>query len=459
MAKPTQQSVILPDIAKKSVVPIFDAEGQSSDGGAILLGQLDQQLGLTSGLAAQFCDRRNPGRTTHDFLTILRQRVFSIAMGYSDGNDAAKMANDPILKMISGMDALGEDQLASQPTLSRFENMPTAKEAVQATRWLEKKAIGLLKKRHRRPKRITIDFDSTDDPTHGQQAFSFFNGYYDTWCFHPLLGFLSVDGHPDQFLFSARLRPGNSTANRGCIPLLQRTVAELRYRFPKAKIRVRLDGGFANPRIIAALEDLKVEYVVAMASNSVLKAKAKDWMAMAQTLSARQNESIQLFGEAAYRAKSWNRERRVILKAEVLQYEGRSAKSNPRFVITNLRHTPENVYKIYRGRGDSENRIKELLHDLDIDRTSCSSYIANQFRVLMTATAYLLYQELRWRLRRTDAGRTQVGRFREMLIKVAARVQESVRRVVVHLPKCYPWVELWERAACAVSARGRPKTA
>ena len=188
---------------------------------------------------------------------------------------------------------------------------------------------------------------------------------------------------------------------------------EIRKRFPKAKIRVRLDAGFSNPRLLDVLEELRVQYVGAMQGNSVLKGFAEPSMKKARKLSKKSGETEAQFGEASYKAGRWRRHRRAIFKAEVVRHPGRLPKDNQRFVITNLRHSPENVYKIYRLRGDPENRIKEL-QELESDRTSCTRFLANQLRVLMSATAYVLYQELRWRLRHTNAGRAQCGRRRSM---------------------------------------------
>jgi len=290
------------------------------------------------------------------------------------------------------------------------------------------------------------------DPTHGQQPFAFFNGHYDTWCYLPMLGFLSVDGDPEQYLFHARLRPGLAKEARGTIALLRRTVARLRRAFKRARIRVRLDAGFAYPQIFAALEELRVEYVVAMPRNPTLSGRAARHMRAARSLSDRFEATTTLFGETSYKTRSWKRARRTIYKAEVVRAEGKPAKDNARFVVTNLRHAPERVWEIYCRRGDSENRIKELKNDLEIDRTSCTSFLANQVRVLMTATAYVLYQELRASLRGTELGRSMVATLRLRLMKIGATITESVRRVVVSMPASHPWKDLWMKAASRVLA-------
>jgi hypothetical protein len=453
MAHPTQQSVLYPEPFSKPVVAQFDMPSASSDGGGVLLGALDRRLGLTEQLASDLHDNRDPSKVDHTYAELFRQRVFSIALGYPDCNDAARLATDPVLKELSGRSAVQGDPLASQPTLSRFENAPRGRELVSMGRSLEFSVIARHKRRRgRKVRKITIDLDVTDDPTHGQQQFTFFHGHYDTWCYLPLLGFLTFDDEPDQYLFSARLRPGNVHASRGAIPILRRTVAALRQAFPNAEIRVRLDGGFATPAIFDCLEELEVEFVVGMPKNDRLLKLATPWRLWAEFLSKTYDRPVQFFGNFSYQARTWPKSRRVVVKAEVTHIEGREPRENPRFVVTNSPRPSEKVYDFYRGRGEIENRIKELLHGLEIDRTSCSRFLANQFRVLQAATAYVLFQELRLRARRTELGRAQVRTLRERLLKIGAWVEESVRRILLHFPSGYPWQELWCRIARATGA-------
>ncbi len=450
--KSRRQCVLFEEVFAKPVCVALDAESMSSDGGLTLLAALDRGIGLSSDLLVAVVDPRDGTRIDYTFEELFGQRCLGIAQAYSDGNDAGRLSGDPMLKLALGRDPVSGDDLASQSTISRFENAITARQAVAMGRRFEAFVIDRLGRRHRRARVVTIDLDSTVDPTHGKQQLSLFNGY-DSWCYLPLVGFLSVDGDPEQYLFHARLRPGNSRDVRGVVPLLRRTVADLRRKFRKVKIRVRADAGFYHPMLLDVLEELGVEYAVAMPKNAALARIAAPWMTITRTLGKRLGETQTLYGEGQYRARSWRRERRVVCKAEVLYYSGRSVKDNERFVITNRsRLSPENTYSWYCERGDSENRIKELKHDLSIDRTSCSRFVANQFRVLMTAAAYALFQELRWRLRKTEASRWSVARLRDMLLKVAVRVTSSVRRFVCHLPADLPWGDLWRRAALACGA-------
>ena len=452
MAKDTFASSLFEEIFDKPVVSRFDSELRTSDGGSSLLGVIDRRIQLTERLCAPLIDARDPARVEHGYLDLLRQRVFSIALGYADCNDSARVGQDPSMKLLCGRGPSDPRGLASQPTLSRFERGLSGREIVSMGRNLEETVIDRVRRRHPRAQRITIDLDPSVDPTHGQQPFAFFNGHYNTWCYLPMLGFLSVDGDPEQYLFHARLRPGLAKQARGTIALLRRTVTRLRRAFKRARIRVRLDAGFAYPQIFAALEELRVEYVVAMPGNPTLAVRAARHMHAARSLTERFESTTTLFGETEYKTKSWKRARRTIYKAEVVYAEGKPAKDNARFVVTNLRHAPERVWEIYCRRGDSENRIKELKNDLEIDRTSCTSFLANQLRVLMTATAYVLYQELRASLRGTELGRSMVATLRLRLMKIGATVTESVRRVVVSMPASHPWKDLWTKAASRVLA-------
>lgn len=452
MLKDTQPNALFEGIFHKPVISKFDSELRTSDGGASLLGVIDRRTNLTQELCGHLRDRRAPRQVQHTYLDLFRQRVFSIALGYPDGNDSARIGADPAMKLLCGRGSDDRQALASQPTLSRFEHGMSGREIVALGRGLEQSAIARLRRRHPNAKVITIDLDPTVDPTHGQQPFAFFNGHYDTWCYLPMLGFLSVDGHAEQYLFHARLRPGVAKESHGTIALLRRTVKQLRSAYRKPRIRVRLDGGFAYPQIYEALEELRVEYIVAMPQNSVLASRSVRHMRAARFLTERFGVTTTFYGESRYAAKSWNRERRIVFKAEVVHAEGKSDRDNARYLVTNLRHKPERVWNIYCKRGDSENRIKELKNDLEIDRTSCTSFLANQMRVLLTAVAYTLYQELRGTLRGTELERGMVSTLRQRLLKIGATITETARRIVISMSSCHPWKNLWELAAARVTA-------
>jgi hypothetical protein len=442
---------LFPELFGKRLVAQFDQPHASSEGGAVLLKALDDGLGLSERFSECLRDDRQPGKIVHTLHDLIRQRVFGIACGYADCNDAARVADDPIHKMLLGRDPLAGEALASQPTLSRFENGVGPKALYRMGEALAEAVIERQRRRLRgKAKRITIELDPTDDPTHGAQQLSLFNGHYDTWCYLPVAGFIQFDAEPEQYLFAYMLRPGNAPAKLGAIGLLRRVLQRLRAAFPKAGFLVRLDGGFACPEMLEFLEAQRVQYVVAMAGNSVLDGLSEPWMQQARALSASSGQTEHLYGELRYAAKSWSHERRIVVKAEVVRLGERPPRDNARFVITNLRTVPQRLYEeIYCQRAHIELRIKELHHGLEIDRTSCTRFWANQFRVLLTAAAYALMQELRTRAAGTDCARAQVSTLRERLLKLGVWVRCSVRRIVLHLPQSAAWRSQW----CLIARR------
>jgi hypothetical protein len=445
---------LFPGLFGKRVVAQFDQPHGSSDGGAVLLKACDDRLGLSERLSQCLADDREPGKIVHPLHDLIRQRVFGIACGYADCNDAARLADDPIQKLLVGRDPVAGQALASQPTLSRFENGIGPKALYRMGEALAEAVIERQRRRLRgKARRITIELDPTDDPTHGAQQLSLFNGHYDTWCYLPVAGFIQFDAEPEQYLFTCVLRPGNAPAKLGAIGILARVIERLRAAFPKAGLLVRLDGGFACPEILDFLEAQRVDYVVAMAGNAVLDRMCEHWMQDVRGLSAISGKTEQVYGEVRYAAKSWSCERRVIVKAEVVRLPDREPRDNARFVITNLPVKPQQLYEdIYCQRAHIELRIKELHHGLEIDRTSCTRFWANQLRVLLTAAAYVLMQELRARAAGTDCARAQVSTLRERLLKLGVWVTCSVRRIVLHLPQSAPWRSDWCRVARCLGA-------
>jgi len=453
LPNPTSPSVLFKGLFPKLIQTTFDTDLQSSDGGGLLLGAVDRKLGLTKKLASCFSDSRHQGKIRHSFPGLFRQGVFSRALGYADGNDAAILGGDPILQTLCDRDPGPENRLGSQPTLSRFEGLPKRHELYQSMLCFEDQIIASLKRKYRKAKRITIDLDGTHDKTHGLQQLSFFNGLFDSYCYLPLLGFLTIDDQPEQWLFHTRLRSGKATQMQGVIFLLRRVIPKLKATFPRTRIRVRLDAGFANPGLYRLLEKLKVEYLIGMPKNEVLKREVKEDLDHSVAMAEIKKTSHKEFLSFGYRAKSWPHTRRIVAKLEAVVYPGREIKRNPRFVVTNLyRENADTVYGIYCGRGDSENRIKELKVDLEMDRTSCSEFLANAFRVLQTTCAYALFQELRWKLRNTKLARCSVGTLRVRLMKFAVRVVVTARKIVMHGPKHWPWLGDWLQAAKLVGA-------
>lgn len=434
-------------VGGRSLVTAFDGGHLSSDGGLLLLKRTEETVGVIRRLSQAIRDRRERGKVRQGLETMLLQRVFGICLGYEDCNDFDTLRDDPLLKVATGRLPKTGPPLPSQPTLSRLENGVSRKDLVR----MAKALLDAFVERHKGEKvtRIVLDFDGTDDPCHGQQEFEFFNGHYDAHCYLPLLAFATVEtetGGPsrsssqEQEIVAALLRPGNSAPGAGTVALLKRLVPRLKAAFPDVQIVFRADSGFASPEVYDHLEAQQVGFAVAMGKNSVLTAKADPWLSEARTEHGQTQEPARRFGSFPYRAQSWKRERTVVVKAEVL-----CDKENPRFVVTNLSLAPEDLYTFYTERGDVENRIKEMKDDLLSGRTSCHRFLANQFRLLLHACALVLLQSVRKALSGTPLASAQTGRIRTVLLKVAARVEQTTRRVVVHLPTSYPWQSLFRK--------------
>lgn len=449
----TRQSVLFEEVANRPVVVRFDQDHSSSDGGSVLLKALDERLGLSAALTRCLRDDRQAGKVEHELRALLRQRLFGIACGHADGNDAAGLSDDPIHKLLIDRDPLSGRALASQPTLSRFENAVGAKDLIRLSEALAETVIQRHRRRTRRVRRITLDFDPTHDPAHGSQQLTLFNWVYDTRCYLPLTGFVSFDDEAEQYLIAYALRAGNAPAKQGLLGVLDRLLPRLRAAFPKARVRIRLDAGFTGKELYDYFEAHHLEYVVCVAKNPVLQAQAEPLLEPLRETVAADEVPQPVFGECMYQAGTWTRSRRVLIKAHIALHPGRKPKDNPRFVVTNIKGAPQRIYEqIYCARGDVENRIKELKDGLAIDRTSCTSFLANQFRALITAAAYVLMQELRLQARTTSCAKAQVSTLRLRLLKLGAWVERSVRRIVIHLPVHTPHADAWRQIARSVGA-------
>jgi hypothetical protein len=422
------------------VVTTCDAPESSSDGGALLLRAMDERLGLTAGFAARIPDRRDPRFVQHPRLEQLRQRVYQIALGYEDCNDAARLRNDRAFKVICDRMPEDEEGLSSQPTLSRMENgVPMSR--IKAL--LLEVEDGFVRALSRRRRLVVLDIDPTDDPTHGAQQLTFFHGYYDTHMYFPLLVF---DGETGD-LASVVLRPGNVGGARGALGLMDRLVRAVRRRCPRATILVRADSGFAAPEFLAKLDALHeqlgdVRYVVGVAKNKRLIELLRPWMVIAEAWFEHTGKPARRFESFQHKAGTWAHSRRVIGKAEHLP-DG----ANPRFVVTNLADEDEQVYETYCGRGQAENYIKEFKNAVHGDRLSCSTFAANFFRLLIHALAYRLLNALRDAVQPMSQPRMQFATLRIRLLKVAAIITQSARRILVRLPVSFPAREMFLDAA------------
>ena len=432
-------------LGHKQVVGDFDGGNLSSDGGLMLLSAADRQLGLTASLAQLLPDHRDPTKVVHGLDEMLAQRVYQIACGYEDCNDAGDMRRDPVLKTSIGRLPETDPDLASQPTLSRFENRVTRTQL----RRMAEVFVDSFVQRHasRTPRWIILDFDATDDEVHGQQQFEAFNGFYDEHCFLPLLVTAQVHGGPHELLVTM-LRPGNVHASNHALAVLKRLVRKLRQAWPAVRILLRGDNGFGVPAIYDWCDENDVLYLINLAKNSRLKALAEPYMERARAEYEETGEKVRRLHAETYAAKDWTRPRRVLIKAEV-SAEG----ENPRFLVTNLRRgDAHRHYALYALRGDAENRIKELKTDLKLDRTSCHRFVANQFRVFLHAAAFVLHSHIRRHLKGTQLEHAQACTLQRHLLKLGVRVRETVRRVWLHFASSCPVQHLWEPLLAKLNA-------
>jgi hypothetical protein len=418
-------------IKKRSVVMDFTGGSLSSDAGLPFLRQVDDRLELTERLSSCLSDDRDPVKVRHRVIDQLRQRIYQICCGYSDANDADTLRSDPSLKVAVGREPKTGSDLASQPTLSRFENSVGRKELARCNRQILSTYLS-----HRPcPSRvIVLDIDATDDPTYGQQELSFYHGFYEQHMFHPLLCY---DGETGDLL-AAMLRPGNVHAANGVVKMLKRIVRKIRKRWPWVAIIIRADAGFSVPRLYRFCEQHRLSYVVGLITNRVLERLHAPLLSEAEKLYASSGKKARLVGEVGYRAGSWMRYRRVIMKAEVMP-QG----INRRFVVTNLDGDPKKLYDFYIQRGQAENWIKDLKNGLLADRLSCSRFLANSFRLLLHTAAYLLMHNLRRQLAGTELATAQFDTIRLRLLKVGARVRQTCRKVWIHAPSSFPHRPLW----------------
>src|SRR5215212_3549368 len=423
----------------------FDGGRLTSDGGLPWLAEADAALGLCAAFAALVPEWRR-GRVRHTLETLVRQRVFQLACGYADQDDADTLRTDPLLKLVCGRLPDGDADLASQPTLSRLENAVDR----HACYRLAGSLVELyLREREREgvPARLVLDLDGTDDPTHGAQEGSAYHGYYRRHMYHPQLVF---DGDTGQ-LIAAILRPGDAGASRGVLTLLRRLVPRLRARWPGVAIELRADSGFASPALYTYCEAEGIDYTIGLAANARLKDLAAPQLAEAQRQHAARAADappVRLVGEGRYQADSWERERRVVCKTEILE-KG----PNVRFVVTSRADAPGALYDWYVDRGEPEGWIKDFKCACFGDRLSCHRFLANQFRLLLHAAAYWLLDTLRRWLVARAVPRVQLDTLRLHLIKVGGRVWQQTDRVRLRLASSHPGQPLWAHLAAARGLR------
>ena len=429
-------------IGRRTVTVSFDDVRLTSDSGVTFLHRIDKRLGLTERLAAAMVDRRDPARVQHTVRDLLMQRIALICAGYEDTNDATALRHDPAFQLALGR-VPGEAALASQPTLSRFEQRPhrdlLSLSNVLLDLWIER--LNRKAKKTKKRLRIILDFDSTDFVTHGDQQLNFFHGHYGNYIYYPVLVF-DQDGFP----VAAVLRSGNTRTGGVCAVLL-RIMEKLSFAVGKFDLLVRADAGFSTPELYQLCDTMGIRYVVGLITHKTLTERAAPWMSEARRLFEQNGEPVRLIREFDHR---WGRKdggmHRIIAKAEVT-----TLGDNPRFLITNMTEPPEQVYETYTGRGQCENHIKELKCALLGDRMSCHAFAANQFRLLLHVAAYVLMFVLREELEALTTIRMQLDTLRLRVLKVAAVVKVSARRIWLHLSAEHPSVSLFRYLGAALT--------
>lgn len=432
MAKCNRQTVQFSRLGRRCVEANWHGGRLASDGGGVILREVDHGVGLIAAINRCIADPRDPGRIVHDQETLLRQRVFGIALGYEDLNDHATLRTDPMLQLAAEQPVDESRPLGSAPTLCRLENRVTREEAFAINRVFVEQFIA---SHTTPPEELVLDFDATDDPLHGSQEGRFFHGYYDHYCYLPLYVFCGEQ------LLVAYLRPSKIDAAKHGWAILSLLVRRFREVWPDVRIVMRADSGFCRWRMLRWCDRHNVQYIIGLATNAVLTRMAAPLAAEAKAAYETTHEKQRLFGEIVYAAATWDRSRRVVVKAERLP-EG----PNTRFVVTNLPGDPQHLYdRGYCQRGEMENRIKEQQLDLFADRTSCHGFAANQFRLLLSSAAYVLIEALRrLGLRGTEFARAQAGTIRQRLLKIGVRVRVTARRIVLYFASGYPWKTLFE---------------
>jgi hypothetical protein len=436
MTKCTQPELTFPSFDRRKIEASFTGGDVSSDGGILLLREADRRLGLVAALDEVLVDPRHPVFITHRQVDLLRQRIYGLALGYEDLNDHATLRRDLAFQTALERDA----ELASAPTLCRLEQRVNRQAAVAFHQVLIEKFIASFAEA---PTELILDFDATDDRVHGNQEGRFFHGYYGNWCFLPLYVFCG-----EQLLVSY-LRPSNRDGARHAWAILKLLTQRLRAAWPQVRLIVRGDSGFCRWKMLRWCERARVDYIIGLARNRRLEALGAPLMAQVETAYAAQPQKQRHFAWVDYAAGTWDRKRRVIAKAE-FSAQGR----NPRFVVTSLEGDAQTLYdEVYCARGEMENRIKEQQLGLFSDRTSCHSWWANQFRVILSAAAYVLMETIRRvGLCGTQLARAQVGTIRLKLLKIGTVIVRNTRRIRFFFASGYPYLELFKSVCAALSS-------
>lgn len=432
----------------------FEGGAITSDGGGLLLRELEKRTGIVRQFAACFTDYRDPERIEHTVEELVAQRVYGLALGYEDLNDHEQLRRDPLLAVLVEKSDPGQPVLAGKSTLNRLELTGASvsvqeryKKIVVDHAAVDRLLVDVFLQAHATaPPQIILDLDATDDPLYGKQEGRFFHGYYGHYCYLPLYIFCG------EFLLGARLRPSNIDGAAGAKEELARIVQQIRRVWPQVPIIVRGDSGFCREELMSWCEAEAVDFLLGLAKNERLQAEIADSMQQAAALYRQSGQAARVFQEFLYQTrKSWSRARRVVAKAEYLE-KG----ANPRFIVTSLSGDEWRAQPLYEkhycARGDMENRIKEQLM-LFSDRTSTAYLRSNQLRLYFSSLAYVLLQMLRrLGLQGTELAKAQCATIRLKLLKIGAVIRITVRKVWVSLAGGYPYAELFRQIHDKLSA-------
>lgn len=442
MKKRTKQTAIFTAVSDKKLEVDFDGGTVTSDAGLLFLREVEKQTGLVRRVAAAIDDPRHPGYIQHDMEALAMQRVFQIIAGYADGNDCTDLRHDSTIKMVCDKRPLSAAPLASQPTMSRFENTPSPRTLYRIGQAFVDAFIASYETP---PEGIILDIDDTDSATYGSQQLTLFNGYYNHYCYMPTHIYEGKSGK----LIASLLRPGKRASGKEIVSILKRIVQRIRDSWPDVGIVLRGDSHYSAPEIHDWCAANTINFVLGQSANTAIQDKASVIMAQAAALYAMHAKPVTLFGEFSYQARSWSAPRRVIVKAEY-NHQG----ANTRFIVTDLKHSRVRfIYRdIYCGRGAMELYIKAHKNHLCSDRASCHSFVANHFRLLLHSMAYVLLHTFRSQhLAGTFLANAQFDTIRLKLLKVGGRVRELTTKIKVHLPASYPlqneFLKIW-RSCC-----------
>ncbi|HUU40899.1 MAG TPA: IS1380 family transposase [Desulfatiglandales bacterium] len=424
------------EIAHKRVELDFEGGDLTSDAGALFLREVERQTGIIKAVAECIKDKRDQRYVKQELETLIKQRVIQIGCGYEDANDCNMLRHDPSIKMAADREPISGDALASQPTMSRFENAISRKDLVRIAYALANHFIASYREE---PAIVVLDFDDTEDAVHGAQQLSLFNGYYGGYCYQPLHVYEGLSGK----LITTILRPGKRTSSREVVAILNRLVPLLRSAWKETIIFFRGDSHFSGPATLKWLDDNGILYAIGQTKNSVLQRLAQERLLEARQLYNTTHRKVRLFDSFEYQADSWDKPRQVIVKAEITQ-KG----ENLRFIVTNIQDEwPQQTYDIiYCARGNMENNIKDHKLFLKSDRTSCNKFEANQFRLFLHSVAYILMHALRDNLLKgTEFSKATFATIRLRVLKIGALVRELKTKIKIHLPSSYPLKPLLER--------------